>query len=60
MQEIAASMGKQAPEFLPEALTQLQELKWTGNVRELRNMVERLAILCDKAVTASDIGKYAN
>lgn len=60
MQEIAASMGKQAPEFLPEALTQLQELKWTGNVRELRNMVERLAILCDKAVTAADIRKYAN
>lgn len=60
MQEITASMGKQAPELLAEAVAQLQGLKWTGNVRELRNMVERLAILCDKQITADDIVKYAN
>ncbi len=60
MQELTASMGKPAPELTAGAISQLQTLRWTGNVRELRNMVERLAILCDKSVTADDIIKYAN
>lgn len=57
---ISAEMGKSPLPFLPEALDALIQLKWTGNVRELRNMVERLAILCDNPITAEDIRKYAN
>jgi len=57
---ISAEMGKSPLPFLPEALDALMHLKWTGNVRELRNMVERLAILCDNPITAEDIRKYAN
>ena len=35
------------------------KLKWTGNVRELRNVVERLAILCDHEITAEDVKRFA-
>jgi DNA-binding NtrC family response regulator len=34
-------------------------MPWTGNIRELRNVVERLAILCDNIVTAEDIIRFA-
>lgn len=57
---ISAEMGKAPLPFTPEALEELKSLKWTGNVRELRNMVERLAILCDKPITVDDVKKYAN
>lgn len=37
------------------ALTELQNLDWTGNIRELRNVVERLIILCGDKITRKDI-----
>jgi len=36
----------------------LQSHKWTGNIRELRNVVERLIILSGKTITVSDIASY--
>jgi DNA-binding NtrC family response regulator len=33
----------------------LQQYNWTGNIRELRNIVERLVILSDKTITAKDV-----
>ena len=42
-----------------EAIKALQKMPWTGNIRELRNVVERLAILCDNKVTGEDVVKYA-
>lgn len=47
-------------EFDKAALTELKNVNWTGNIRELRNIVERLIILCDKTITAADIKMYAN
>jgi DNA-binding NtrC family response regulator len=47
-------------EFDKEALEELKKVDWTGNIRELRNIVERLVILCDKIITAADIKMYAN
>jgi DNA-binding NtrC family response regulator len=41
-----------------EAIKALQSHNWTGNVRELRNVVERLIILSDKTITAADIQQY--
>jgi DNA-binding NtrC family response regulator len=41
------------------ALNQLMRLSWTGNVRELRNVVERLIIFCDKEITEADVLQYA-
>ncbi len=43
-----------------EALNALKELDWTGNIRELRNIIERLVILCDQEIAAKDVQKYAN
>ena len=43
----------------PEAVKELQKLKWTGNIREFRNVIERLMILCEDTIQASDIKKYA-
>lgn len=43
-----------------KALEKLKEYNWTGNIRELRNVVERLIILSDKIITADDVMMYAN
>ncbi len=45
--------------FTEEAFNELKAIHWTGNIRELRNVVERLAILCDKEITAADVMQYA-
>ncbi len=45
--------------FEDGAFVQLQNMKWSGNIRELRNVVERLAILCDKKVTQEDVIRFA-
>jgi DNA-binding NtrC family response regulator len=42
------------------ALEALKSINWTGNIRELRNVVERLVILCDVQITAPDVQRYAN
>lgn len=42
------------------ALVALKGLDWTGNIRELRNIIERLVILCDQVIDAKDVQKYAN
>jgi two-component system nitrogen regulation response regulator NtrX len=47
-------------EFEAKALEELKNVNWTGNIRELRNIVERLIILCEKIITAADIKMYAN
>ena len=44
--------------FLPEAIQALQEKSWTGNIRELRNVVERLLILGDAQITADNVKMF--
>lgn len=46
-------------EFTPGGLSALQELNWPGNIRELRNVIERLLILCNDKITAEDVETYA-
>jgi transcriptional regulator with GAF, ATPase, and Fis domain len=41
-----------------DAVKALQEYNWTGNIRELRNVVERLVILSGKSITADDVKSY--
>jgi two-component system nitrogen regulation response regulator NtrX len=41
-----------------EAIDALKEHNWTGNIRELRNVVERLIILSGKTITADDVHTY--
>lgn len=57
--EICETNGKPMMAFEDEAFEQLQKKQWTGNIRELRNVVERLAILCDNVITADDVAKYS-
>jgi two-component system, NtrC family, nitrogen regulation response regulator NtrX len=59
MEEICAEQGKPMIFFDDEALTELKKMKWTGNIRELRNVVERLTILCDGKITADDLARFA-
>lgn len=47
-------------EFTDEALLELQQTDWTGNIRELRNIVERLVILCGSKITGDDVKMFAN
>lgn len=42
------------------ALDELKNINWTGNIRELRNIIERLIILCDAIITKDDVSRYAN
>jgi transcriptional regulator with GAF, ATPase, and Fis domain len=43
----------------PDAINELQNMRWTGNIREFRNVIERLIILCDKIITREDVLNYA-
>ena len=57
---IAQDMGKAAPTFEPEAIEALQQYQWTGNIRELHNIVERLVILCGDTITKDDVERFGN
>ena len=46
-------------EFHQEAVEKLQQMDWPGNVRQLRNVVERLHILSDKVVTVDEVVHFA-
>ena len=59
MEDIAEQQGRTPSVFSEESFAELKKLPLTGNVRELRNIVERLAILCGQEITAQDILSYA-
>ncbi|MCW3121268.1 MAG: sigma-54-dependent Fis family transcriptional regulator, partial [Flavipsychrobacter sp.] len=58
MKEISEEYKQNAKELDADAITALQEYNWTGNIRELRNVVERLIILSDKQITKKDVETY--
>lgn len=57
--QICAETGMAPREIDPDALKLLVDKNWTGNIRELRNVVERLLILSGARITASDVKAYA-
>ena len=57
---IAADMGKAVPKFTEEALEELKTYQWTGNIRELHNIVERLVILSGSTITKEDVIHFGN
>lgn len=59
-QKIASEQGVPKKEFSGEAIALLQDYDWTGNIRELRNVVERLIILGEKEVSESDVKLFAS
>ncbi len=58
--KISSEQGTVKKEFSKEAITLLQSYDWTGNVRELRNVVERLIILGEKVVSDNDVRLFAS
>ncbi|MBS1751056.1 MAG: sigma-54-dependent Fis family transcriptional regulator [Bacteroidetes bacterium] len=56
--DICAEYGIAKKAIVPAALKALQENNWTGNIRELRNVVERLVILSGKTIVEEDISTY--
>ena len=57
---IATEQGVDKKSFSKDALAQLMDYPWTGNIRELRNVVERLMILAGNPVTGNDIVQFAS
>ncbi|ADV47711.1 sigma-54-dependent Fis family transcriptional regulator [Cellulophaga sp. E16_2] len=58
--KIASEHGTAVKTFSSKAIELLQEYDWTGNIRELRNVVERLIILGNTEVDASDVKLFAS
>jgi two-component system nitrogen regulation response regulator NtrX len=58
--KIALDQGVAQKEFLPEAIDLLKDYDWTGNIRELRNVVERLLILGENKVSKNDVKLFAS
>ena len=58
--KISEEQGTAKKEFSDKAIKRLQEYDWTGNIRELRNVVERLIILGEKEVSENDVKLFAS
>ena len=54
-EQICGEYGMPVKKFTPAAIRELQKLNWTGNIREFRNVVERLIILCKDEITDKDV-----
>jgi len=59
LQDIAADYGDKPKKISPAALKYLQGLDWRGNIRELRNVVERLIIMSDATIEEADAKAFA-
>ena len=59
LEQIAREYGNKPKTISAEAIKALQKNDWTGNIRELRNVVERLVILGGPEITADDVAAYA-
>lgn len=60
LDEICTENGITKKKFAPDALDVLKEVEWSGNIRELRNVVERLVILCDDLIKGDDVYTFSN
>lgn len=56
--DVADEYKSKPKEISPKALAELARHPWTGNIRELRNVVERLVIMCGQQITDADVKKY--
>jgi two-component system, NtrC family, nitrogen regulation response regulator NtrX len=59
LETICKEYGMPQKTLTDDALKELQKINWTGNIRELRNVIERLVILCGKTITGKDVLAYA-
>ncbi|MCS6917574.1 MAG: sigma-54 dependent transcriptional regulator [Chitinophagales bacterium] len=59
MQEICEEYGIPRKTITPKAMEELMNINWTGNIRELHNVIERLVILSENKITEQDVLAYA-
>jgi DNA-binding NtrC family response regulator len=59
MSQVAEIENMPPLDFTEDAFDELKKMPWRGNIRELRNVVERFMILCDKTITKDEVLKYA-
>jgi DNA-binding NtrC family response regulator len=57
--QICGEYGTPPRTIKEDAIKELQKITWTGNIREFRNVLERLIILCEKEITGKDVSSYA-
>lgn len=57
-EELCTEMGITAKTITPEAIEVLKSYEWSGNIRELRNVIERLLILCGQTITEEEVKLY--
>ncbi len=57
---ICEDQGIALKKMSEKGMKALQNIDWTGNIRELRNVIERLVILCDDVINEDDVNRYAN
>jgi len=60
VKEICDDYGIPQKPMHPKAVKELQKFNWTGNIRELHNVIERLVILSDKKITVDDVLNYVS
>ncbi len=58
LEDICTEYGIAKKSIEEEAVKRMQDYNWTGNIRELRNVVERLVILSGKTITTEDVNNY--
>ena len=58
LKEITSEYGSRKKSIAKDAINALKEIHWTGNIRELRNVIERLVIMGGEVITAEDVKKY--
>ena len=59
IQLICDEYGMPKKTITDDAIAELQKISWTGNIREFRNVIERLIILCDLQITGEDVIRFA-
>ena len=57
---ICNDYGMVKKKIRPDAIAEMQKIKWTGNIREFRNVLERLIILCPEEISGRDVITYAH
>ena len=60
IEKICTEQGAPVKKISDEAKKELMKIEWTGNIRELRNIIERLIILTEKEISAKDVKQYGN
>ncbi|MBT30432.1 MAG: response regulator [Thalassobius sp.] len=58
LKDISLEYGESPKNITQEAIAKLQEADWSGNIRELRNVTERLVIMSQQEITGEDVEKY--